>query len=264
MHPIERLRFVARATGAPADEVVREAAGSLAGFASDPVSLVTACRRLVDRHAEVGPLWWLCARTLLAPDPADEAWRCQAAHHADPSVDELAHALPDGGRVVVVGWPERLGAALVPRGDLEVRVVDVDGDGPGFVRALERADVGAIDVPTSGLAPAVASADLVLLETALIGPDALVAVPGAWEAAAVAKAAGVPVWVLGGVGATMGPGLWSAALRRIEAGRTVAWERDRTLLPLQLVDRIAGPKGLRTVPDAVATVDVPDAVELRR
>ena len=66
MHPIERLRFVARDTGAPSDEVVRGAASSLAGFASDPASLLTACRRLIDRHAANGPVWWVCARTLSA------------------------------------------------------------------------------------------------------------------------------------------------------------------------------------------------------
>ncbi|MCA9233988.1 MAG: hypothetical protein KDA44_00855, partial [Planctomycetales bacterium] len=128
MHPIERLRFVARATSAPDEDVVSEAAASLASFASDPTSLVTACRRLIDRHPANGPVWWVCARTLLAADPADEAWRCHAELDADPTLDELAHALPDGGRVAVVGWPERLGAPLSRRGDLEVRVVDVDGD----------------------------------------------------------------------------------------------------------------------------------------
>ena len=27
---------------------------------------VDACRRLIDRHAANGPIWWLCARTLVA------------------------------------------------------------------------------------------------------------------------------------------------------------------------------------------------------
>jgi hypothetical protein len=163
VHPIERLRYVARATGAPPDEVVREAAASLANFADDPVSLVTACRRLIDRHPANGPIWWLCARTLLAADPADEVWRCHSDFCADPTIDELSHLLPANGRVAVVGWPDRLGAALSRRGDIEVRVLDVDGDGPGFVRMLERLDVEAVDIPVSGLAPGVASADLVEL-----------------------------------------------------------------------------------------------------
>ena len=264
MHPIERLRFVARATGAPVDDVVHEAAASLAGFSSDPVSLVTACRRLLDRHAAIGPVWWLCARTLLAPDPGDEAWRCHAAHHSDPTAAELTHALPEGARVVVVGWPDRLGAVLVPRGDLEVLVVDVAGDGPGFARALERADVPVHDVAPTAMAAAVAAADLVLLESALVGPEVLVAASGSWEVAAVARSAEVPVWVLGGLGTTMGSGLWPAARRRLEAPGRPPWEADRSFVPLDLVDRVAGPQGLRRVPDALATVDVPDVAELRR
>ncbi|MCA9793579.1 MAG: hypothetical protein KC910_17330, partial [Candidatus Eremiobacteraeota bacterium] len=78
----------------------------------------------------------------------------------DPTVDELAHALPDGARVAVVGWPDRLAQAFARRGDVEVRVIDVDGDGPGFVRHLERLDVDAVDVAGSGAAAAVADGEL--------------------------------------------------------------------------------------------------------
>ncbi|MCU1355031.1 MAG: hypothetical protein JWM89_449, partial [Acidimicrobiales bacterium] len=177
MHPIERLRYVARATGAPDDDVVREAAASLAGFAEDPTSLVTACRRLIDRHAGNGAIWWLCARTLVAADPADEAWRCLDDLTTDPTMDELSHAIPDGARVVVIGWPERLAPALSRRGDLEVRVVDVEGDGPGFVRLLERLDVPAVDVAVTGLAAAVAASGVVVLDAAAVGPEIALAAP---------------------------------------------------------------------------------------
>lgn len=264
MHPIERLRFVARATGAPPDDVVQEAAASLASFADDPVSLVTACRRLIDRHPANGPIWWLCARTLVAADPGDEAWRCHSEFHADPTVDELAHALPDGSSVAVVGWPDRLGSALARRGDVQVRVIDVDGDGPGFVRALERLDVEAVDVPVGGLAPAVAASDLVVLEASAIGPrDALVA-PGSWAAASVARTSEVPVWLVGGRGRVVPKGLWGALQGRLGGAARAPWERGIDPLPLELVDQVAGPQGLLLVADALATVDTPDAAELRR
>ena len=264
MHPIERLRFVARATGAPPDEVVREAAASLAGFAADPVSLVTACRRLIDRHPANGAIWWLCARTLLAADPADEAWRCHSEFHADPTVDELAHQLPDGAAVAVVGWPDRLAGAFARRGDVQVRVVDVDGDGPGFVRMLERLDVEAVDVAGSGLAPAVADTDVVVLEASAIGPDVALVAPGGWAAAAVARAAEVPVWLVGGRGRPVPAGLWPALQARLGTATTAPWERGIDLLPLGLVDQVAGPAGLQTPADVVATVETPDAAELRR
>ena len=69
MHPIERLRYVARSSGADQALLVRETAGALAGLGFDPPGLVTACRRILDRHLASGPLWWLCARVLTANDP---------------------------------------------------------------------------------------------------------------------------------------------------------------------------------------------------
>ena len=75
MHPIERLRFVARATGYPADVIVAEAARALASFSDDPHGLVTACRRLVSRQPGSAPLVWLCARVLCAADPYSEIRR---------------------------------------------------------------------------------------------------------------------------------------------------------------------------------------------
>ncbi|WP_426573545.1 hypothetical protein [Aquihabitans sp. McL0605] len=264
MHPIERLRFVARATGAPPDEVVREAAASLALFADDPVSLVTACRRLIDRHPANGPIWWLCARTLLAADPADEVWRCHSELSSDPTIDELTHALPADASVAVVGWPERLGEVLARRGDLQVRVIDVDGDGPGFVRMLERLDVEAVDIAVAGLAAGVATADLMLLDSSAIGPEVALVEPGSWAAASVARTSGVPVWLVAGRGRVVPKGLWPALSRRLGGAATPPWDLGRDLLPLGLVDRVAGSRGLVDVGEALATVDTPDVAELRR
>ena len=52
---------------------MRETAGALSSLGFDPAGLVTACRRIVDRHVTSGPLWWLCARVLTAGDPLAEA-----------------------------------------------------------------------------------------------------------------------------------------------------------------------------------------------
>ncbi len=264
MHPIERLRYVARSTGAAPDDVVQEAAGSLAAFADDPVALVTACRRLLDRHPANGPVWSLCARTVVAADPADEVWRCASEFHGDRSPRALGDVLPDDAVVAVVGWQDRLGAAAIARGDVQVRVIDVDGDGPGFVRALERLDVDAVDVPVGGMAPAVASADLVVLVAGAIGPRLALCDPGSWAAAAVARAAEVPVWLLGGVGRTFPAPMWEAVVARLGRPGREAWERGHDLVPLELVDQVAGPGGLRPATVAAADVDVPDAPELRR
>jgi len=264
VHPIERLRFVARATGAPPDDVVREAAASLAGFADDPASLVTACRRLVDRHAANGAVWWLCARTLTAPDPGDEAWRCLDDYVVDPTVEELGHALPEGARVTVIGWPERLFGAFVRRGDIEVRVIDVEGDGAGFARELERADVSAVDVSVTGLAAAAATSDLVLLDLCAVGPEVGLAAPGSWMAAAVARAVDVPVWGTVGVGRLVPARMWPSLIGRLDGAATAPWDRDHDHVPLALVDRLVGRCGPEPTVDGLRRIDTPDAAELRR
>jgi len=41
MHPIERLRYVARASGAPQDVLVQETARALASFSGDPHSVIS-------------------------------------------------------------------------------------------------------------------------------------------------------------------------------------------------------------------------------
>jgi hypothetical protein len=264
VHPIERLRYVARASGAPADDIVQEAAASLAGFADDPASLVTACRRLLDRHPANGPVWWLCARVLTAPDPAEEAWRCLDEHQGDPTANELGHALPDGARVVVIGWPDRLTSALGRRGDLSVRVIDVEGDGPGLVRTLDRFDVPAADVEVTGLAAAVADSDLLVVDAAAIGPATVLAASGSWAAAAVARSEAVAVWVVAGVGRVLPAGTWPAVVRRLGSTATAPWDHEHDHLPLTLVDQLVGIEGPEPVAEGLRRADVPDVPELRR
>lgn len=264
MHPIERLRYVARSTDAEPEEILRAAAASLAGFADDPASLVTACRRLVDRHPANGPVWWLCARTLTASDPAAEAWRCLDEAMGDPTPTELTHAFPDGARVGVVGWPDRLLPPFGRRGDLEVLVVDVEGEGPGFVRELDDHQVAAVDVAVTGLAPAAAASDLIVLDATAIGPETAIVAAGGWAMAAVAKAAGVPVWLVAGVGRVLPASLWPSVTGRLRGGATAPWDSGRDLLPLELVDAMVGPTGPEPVAAGLRRGDVPDAPELRR
>ena len=70
MHPIERLRYVARAGAVDQGELVREAASALSGLSDDPGGLIMSCRRLLVRHPTAGALWHLCARLLTAGDEA--------------------------------------------------------------------------------------------------------------------------------------------------------------------------------------------------
>lgn len=266
MHPIERLRYVARSSGAPQAVLVRETAAALGGLGFDPAGLVTACRRVLDRHPTSGPLWWLCARVLTAVDDPDaEGWRCADELDDDRTADELVHALPVDATVCVLGWPELAGEALARRGDVEVLAVDALDEGSGLVRRLRHAGVDATDVPVGGLGSAAAAADLVLLETSAASSVGLVAVVGSRAAAAVARDAGVPVWVVAGRGRRLPGPLLAALLARLQAEHPgEPWEAADELVPPTLVDRVCTDVGPVEPAVALANADCPVAAELLR
>lgn len=263
MHPIERLRYVARSSGAGQALLVHETASALGTFADDPAGLVTACRRIVSRQPAVGGLWWLCSRALAGGDPMREAWAAADDLEADRTSAELAHALPDGATVCVLGWPDQVAEALLRRGDLHVLVVDALGEGSGLVRRLLAADEEAdvVDVPVGGLAAAAADSDVVLLEASAVGPTGFCAVAGSRAAAAVARHAEVPVWVAAGVGRLLPGRVWDELVRRVEP-REDPWDAPEEIVPLDLADRIAGPSGPEPVAAALKRTDCPVAPEL--
>jgi hypothetical protein len=266
MHPIERLRYVARSSGAPQAVLVRETAAALGGMGFDPAGLVTACRRVLDRHPTSGPLWWLCARVLTAVDDADaEGWRCADELEDDPTADELAHALPADATVCVLGWPELAGEALARRGDVEVLAVDALDEGSGLVRRLRHAGVDATDVPVSGLGAAAAAADLVLLEASAVGTAGFVAIAGSHAAAAVAHHAQVPVWVVAGLGRRLPQPLFAALAARLQDEHGgEPWEAVDEVVPAAFADRICSQVGPVEPHVALANPDCPVAAELLR
>jgi hypothetical protein len=264
MHPIERLRYVARAEGADPSTLVREAAGALAGFADDPDGLVTACRRLVDRHPAVGPMWWMAARVLAAADPVAEAWQAVEDLDADPTAGLVSVSLPDDATVLIVGWPEQAVAALHRRGDIEPLVVHAGGDGLSLVSRLRRSDLDAVHVPDSGIGAAVSECDLVLLEALALGPSSFVATTASHAAAAVARAADVPVWVVAGAGRVLPGRLWDALTTRLADSELEPWDREHEVVPLSLVTHVVGPAGCQPPDEAVRRADCPVSPELLR
>lgn len=263
MHPIERLRYVARSSGADQALLVRETAGALAAFDRDPAGMVTACRRIVSRHPASGPLWWLCARVLTASEPMREAWTASDEIDADATGRALSRAIPDDAVVCVLGWPELISEALPPRGDLDVLVVDSLGEGSGLIRRLQRADVPCTDVAVAGLGAAAANADLLLLESSAVAPAGALAVAGSRAAAAVAHHAGVPVWLVAGVGRLLPARVWENLTGRLD-DEAEPWDADDDIVPLDLIDRVVGPSGPETVADALRRTDCPIAPELFR
>lgn len=262
MHPIERLRYVARASGADQGMLVGETAQALAAFRDDPAGLVAACRRIIDRHPTSGPLWWLCTRVLTSPDGQREAWQAVDDIEGDRTAAELGFALPEDATACVVGWPELVGEALPRRGDVAVLAVDSLGEGSGLVRRLMHAGIDAVDVPTSGLGAAVACSDVLLLEAVALGPTGFVAVSGSLAAATVARHAEVPVWVVAGAGRLLPARMWDALAAR-QATRTAdPWDLDEEVVPLSLADRVCGPAGLELPEAALRHTNCPVAPEL--
>jgi hypothetical protein len=242
---------------------VRETAGALAGLGLDPAGLVTACRRIVERHPASGPLWWLCSRTLTAADPLGEAWRCVDAIEDDPTADQLATALPDDATVCVVGWPSLVAHALARRGDLTVLAVEGLAEGHGLARRLRRLDMAVEEVSPGGLAGAASASDLVLVEAEAVGPDDFVAQSGSHAAAAVAYCAEVPVWLVAGVGRLIPAPLWVALVTRLGA-EGEPWELDHDVVALSLASQLWGPAGPDTIVDGLRRLDCPVAPELLR
>jgi len=262
MHPIERLRYVARAGGVPAEPLVREAAGALASFAGDPTELLTACRQLLRRRPGCGPLVWLTARMLTGPDPVREAQDAVAAITADRTAVELGAALPTESRVLVIGSPDNVVRALLGRPDVDPMVVDAAGEGFELLNELQRRDRSCTDVPDWGVGAAAAECDLVLVEAEAAGPDGLLARSGSRAAVAVGVDAGIDTWVVAGVGRFLPVRMWKAML---EVPTTIdPWRRDTEFVPIAGVDSICGPTGRVPIAEAISGSDCPVAPELFR
>ena len=236
---------------------------ALSAFAQDPAGLVTACRRIVTRQPTSGPIWWLCSRVLCAADPFAEAAAAVEEIESDPTPRHLATEIGESERVVVLGWQPQIAPALARRGDLSVGVVDVLGDASSFVDALDQRGVDAWEIPLSGLGAAVATADLFLVEASAVSVHGAIGVAGSRAAAAVASHAGVPVWLVAGVGRTLPARIWDHLLGRLDLADE-PWDADDELLPLDLVDEVIGSAGRLPVAEALSRCDCPIAPELLR
>ena len=255
--------MVARAGDDDPGLVAQEAAAALAACAGDPAALVIGCRRLVDHQPVSGPVWWLAARVLAAPDPVAEAWRAAAELEDDPTPAACGYHLPEDARVTVLGWPDQAAAALRRRGDCRVLVVDVLGAGSALAGSLRRGGGDVVLVDESGLGSAAAASDVVLLEAWALGPSGLVATAGSVAGAAVGHASGVPVWVVAGAGRVLPGALWDALVARLAEG-SEPWDSGYEVVPLRLADQVVGPAGPGPAEEAPTRADCPPVPELIR
>ena len=245
VHPIEHLRHVARSRAVDESELVREAAIALGSMRASGADLVVACRRIVERHAQIGALWWLGARLLTSSEPSRLAWQIADEVASDPTARTIAAALPDDATVVTIGWPSVAGAALLRRGDARVLCADSRHEASSFLRQLERADIDCDPVASESLARAVAAADLVLIEGVAACRRRLLAPVGSHVLAAVAAHLDTPVWCALGIGRRLPCEYVDAIAERVVAGYE-SFDVDIDELPVRLVTHVATTAGVCT------------------
>lgn len=251
MHPIEHLRYLARAGYADAPELVSETASALRYLGADPASLVLTCRRIVEKHPSCGPLWWLCSELLTALEPRDTLRRCVDAVHADSTpvhlAGHLATRFPDGSMVVVNGWSWEIAVALAQSFDVEVCVVDGDNGADHMVRVLERADVSCHFVDAQRAAAAVAESDAVVLSAAFAGGSSLWSPMGSAQLAASAYCNGIDVIATTPVGTRLPKIYVDAIVHMVDDDvRGEPWHRDIEAVPLAVVTSLIGTNGIES------------------
>lgn len=275
MHPIEHLRYLARAGYADAPELVAETASALRGLGVGHANLVLTCRRIVERHPTCGPLWWLCAELLTALEPRDTLRRCVDRVRVDSTPahlsDHLAARFPDGGMFVVNGWSWEIALAAVQSAqsqsnDFEVCVVDGDNGADHMVRVLERNEVVTHLVEPQRAAAAVGECDAVVISTMFAGPENLWTPIGAAQLASVAYCAGIEVIATTPVGTRL-PKVFTDAIVQLvdDDTRGEAWHRDVEAVPLALLTTLVSDGGVEDAAALLARgirIEAPAATEL--
>jgi hypothetical protein len=256
--PFERLRHIAR-SGDDDRTLAAEAADCLAAFDDDPASIVVACRRLLDHHPASPLLWWLCARVLAAPDPADAAWEAEGLVRDDRTPGRLAGVLPfpPDRPVAVLGWPELTAEALDDRPDLDVIVVRGVGD-DHWHRRLARSHASAR--PMEVAEAAANDPSHVLAEIVGASPTQALVTEGTRRALDDLTHPTTIVWFVAGVGRVLPARLFDAMLTKI--GDLA--DQHLELIDVQQADRVAGPTGLVSPEHVNRLVDAPIAPELLR
>ena len=104
MHPIEHLRYVARAHYYDPCEVASDAAYALIALSSDPGGLLVGCRLVLEYHPDNAPLWWVCAQAVTSLEPRRVLRECleklhdadsENVHPWDVSIEKLHRQFPD-------------------------------------------------------------------------------------------------------------------------------------------------------------------------
>jgi hypothetical protein len=262
MHPIERLRWIARAEDEPAASLASEAAWTLGELTEhEPTALLTACRRLLDRHPACGPLWWVSAQLAAAGDPLEAGRRAAAELCSDPTVNRIGQALRSSYTatdVLVLTAPVDLVLpALESSKPYPLRVIST----PWSLRRSMRALSAVVSSDVTGWSvgeehEAVDGASVLLVEVLAAGGAEALASPGTAGVVRAANDLAVPVWAVIGVGRAIPDRLFEAAAER--AGE------DADRLGLDVFSLAIGPDHTGDPVDVAARVTCPPGPELLR
>jgi hypothetical protein len=259
MMPFERLRAIAR-HGADDRTLVTEAADCLAEFNDDPAGLVVTCRRLLHHHPACGPLWWLCARVLAAPDTSEAAWEAERRVRDDRTPGRLAALLPfpHDAPIAVLGWPDLAGEALATRPDLDALAVRGHDRNGAWHRRLARSEATAR--PVDPMEAQALQPSHVLAEVVAASPTHALVTEGTTGLLGDLTRPTTLVWLVAGVGRVLPARLFDVMVDHLDPPEEHGFE----LLDVQVADRVAGPTGLDRPDHLLRRIDCPVAPELLR
>ncbi len=241
VHPLERLRYVARNPVGRVQPLIEESASALASLAHDRRSLLSACRRLLERRGYCGPLVWMAARMVAAVDCHDEVIDIVNAMDCDTA----AWKLNDG----LVALSDDFTALKV------VAVGDVAGVDVIMYITPDWACTGPEDPGRA------AEVDVVLVASDCAGPrEALVPV-GALPVVETAQQAGTPVWLVTEAGRMLPGAMWDLLSKQFVTDDLM--ELGLAVLDVErFVDRVVTPSGMYTPAEAGRASDCPVVPEL--
>ncbi len=118
VHPIERLRYVARAGSAPDRILVAESVPALGAFAHRPGAMLVALRQLIVRQPKSPGLLALAAHMVQSLDPVEAGWAFAEALQADGTIDQAEEIalVESGGTDVIDSLVSGPSEVLVPMG----------------------------------------------------------------------------------------------------------------------------------------------------
>lgn len=261
MHPIERLRWIAGATGEADVSLASEAAWTMGELAADdPAAVLTASRRLVGHHPACGPLWWVCARLSESAEPLREAEALVEELLGDTTAARLAEALrrevPRSGLLSCAIPAGVVQGAIARRGGYILRLV---GDHRALSRELSSFSAVAGEVVgyrAEEADAAVEDTSVLLVEPCFASEDGLVLGNAAAAAVRAANEHHVPIWALLPTGRVLGRELAASAL-------SLAFEQV-VLVPAAALARAVSPAGSSSLAEALSAGRGPRGLDLAR